>query len=108
MSKIETDTPAGQLAYAMMDASTALSTAREAELYFNNPPTDHKYGIRIDWSWGSVNNTESKHGLEMIKTIVTRMIEEQMFDLVAQAVHEIQRRAAERKQIVADLLKVKG
>ena len=64
-------------------ASLALRTAEAANDYREHPPTDGRYGITVEWTWGTSANRD---GYTAIKRFVTEQVERTMPDLIDAAV----------------------
>jgi hypothetical protein len=89
-----------QLTGALEQAAQKSRTAVEAKEYLDHPPTDGRYGVEVNWTWGA----RHEDGYLSIKYLVTRMIEKQMYDLIRQAVREIQQEAQDARHIASDLM----
>ena len=79
---------------ALRMAADAMHTAEEAADYLANPPPDGRFGIALEWSWGRSH----ERGYAAIRERVSRLINEQMDDLVQRAVREIYQEAEARKR----------
>lgn len=78
------------LANALEDAATATRTLGAVIDYAGHPPTDGRYGVQVDWTWGTSAN---KDGYLAIRKLVAAEIERQMPGLIMQAVVDLKSKA---------------
>lgn len=86
----------------LRQAADAIVTAEKSAEYLANPPNDGRFGVTIEWTWGSGSN---KAGYAAIRERVLVYINEQMDDLVKRAVREILCNADEKQDLARKSLR---
>lgn len=62
------------------------------KMWMDNAPPDNKLDIILDWNWGS---NDPGSGKTVLKHYIRSMVENQMFELSAKVVGQLEREAAE-------------